>query len=111
MILPPIDVGNVHTVDFKNKSQPRPPMEKKDGECRHLFCGTLLDTDARTIECAECGSLLDPFRVLDALIRDWESIASWVTHHRKERGRLEDEVRALRVERSRLKSAIKKATP
>jgi hypothetical protein len=73
--------------------------------CPHR--SSLVDTQARRIECSTCGAMLDPFDVLDQLVSDVE----WMRMMLLERTKLEKDVGDLRAEIVRLKAARRRATP
>lgn len=50
-------------VDFRDKSSLR--AKKKKAACNHL--NTELDLDSRTVNCVDCGEVLDPIKVLLAI--------------------------------------------
>lgn len=84
----------------------RPPIVRapygKRPWCGHRYME--LDISARTIECADCKALLDPYDCLNQLMHE-----SDYTHAEKELSRLKSEIAQLEEEKKRLRATVNRA--
>ena len=62
----------------------------------------------RFVNCSDCGKLWDPFDCLVTIARDWTYHAQNVVSLKKEHEELEVKVRALKEQRSSLRSQVRK---
>lgn len=84
-------------------------VKQKNQHCYHDQC--IIDVDQRTVCCAQCEALLDPFEYLLQAGRKEHAAflqKDWIN---KERNRLSEEADKLKKEISYLKSQKKKLNP
>jgi hypothetical protein len=72
--------------------------------CRHFEFAL----KRRFVNCADCGKLWDPFDALVSIARDWTYHAENVVSLKKEHMDLDAKVRALKEQRSSLRSQVRK---
>ena len=88
------------------------PEQSLSVERRHAYCGhekISLNEHERTIKCASCGKVFDPFHFLQTEVARLQD--AWARHAlvRNSLRELNDRVDALKKEEARLKSRIKTA--
>lgn len=71
--------------------------------CSHAQ--TVVDLNAREVECEVCGAPLDPIQVLDRLARDGTNLR-WA---REELKRVKERVEELKAEEKRVKARLRRA--
>lgn len=72
------------------------------------YCGHAhaeVDSNARVLQCSDCGAQLDPFEHLGRLANE----AEWISSLRDERRRLNDEIAAMRAQLTNLRARIRTA--
>lgn len=79
-----------------------PPVRRthRSGACIHSKHPVLVDPSARTVECGNCGTLLDPIAALMRMVEyadRWERLTESIQQKRDELSRLADEERRVKA--------------
>ena len=100
-------------VEFRNPQFPLHVRKTPQCSCKWQFIGCFLNEHQRTLECKQCGAILDPIDYLLRLAQEGEQLSSRIKEQREQiiahRGQismLEDEIKALRAQGRKLKQAV-----
>lgn len=81
-------------------------VDNKSGACRHTR--TVVNGKERTVTCAACGAIRDPFDVLLILADEHARVETWAVERKRELDRLGREIEILKTAKQNAKQALRR---